>query len=505
MTEPEESPADATSKRDADSSVPLPPPRGRFEPEDPVDRAENWILVRQIGRGGFGEVWLVRHEWKPDQRAIKFCTHPEVRHRLIGHEKTVLLRVMRNAGNHPNIVPLLEYSLKAEIPWLMYEYVEGGTLADALPGWKQFTFAERFERAIGTLHAMTEALGHCHRLLPPIVHRDLKPTNVLMSGDVPRITDFGIGGAAALPAGSESSGTQSEHSVHLPTMLKMARSRIYAAPERAFGSATSPRDDVYALGVIAYQLCLADPTAVPGTDAADTLREHGAPDAMVSLVVKSVAMDPNRRPKDAGEWEQKLAALRASTATTIVPPTQVAPPPPTPSPPIAPPLPQPSPEELAEADYERGLDFDRGRGVEADAIQARAWYEKAAMQGHAGAQYALGMMARLGRRGPQDYAAARMWFEKAAALGHADAQYALGLMCDLGQGLGQDLAQARQWFEKAAAQGHVDAQQCLGALYESGRGVTADRVTAKAWYQKAAAQGSEIARKGLVRLEKRRK
>src|SRR3954467_7687674 len=118
----------------ADSPPPDDATRPRFAPDDPVDRAENWLLVRELGRGGFGEVWLVRHEWKDERRAVKFCTHPDVRHRLIGHEKTVLLRVMRSAGGHPNIVPLLEYSLKAEIPWLMYEYVEGGTLATAIEG-----------------------------------------------------------------------------------------------------------------------------------------------------------------------------------------------------------------------------------------------------------------------------------------------------------------------------------------------------------------------------------
>jgi hypothetical protein len=292
----------------------------------------------------------------------------------------------------------------------------------------------------------------------------------------------------------------------MPTMLKAARSRIYAPPERAFGSPPHPRDDVYALGVIAYQLALGDTSAVPGTDAVDTLRDLGAPDRLISLVVKSVAMDPNRRPKDAGEWEHHLAAMRAP----------VAPPPPPPAPPVfrapppvppAPPPPEPEPDlrEQAETDYQRGIDFERGRGVRPDFAQAREFYEKAAVAGHPGAQYALGLMSRLGRAGPQDYAAARKWFEKAAVQGLADAQYAIGLMCDLGQGLGQDLVEARKWYEKAAGQGHVESQVCLGVLYESGRGVPADPRVARKWYEKAAARGSEMAKKGIERLAKRKK
>ena len=155
--------------------------------------------MRELGRGGFGEVWLVRHEWKPEQRAVKFCTHPNVRHRLIAHEKTVLLRIMRTAGDHPNIVPLLEYSLKAEIPWLMYEYVPGGTLADTIENSPELPPHERFAQSVRTLHAVAGALATLHQLDPPIVHRDLKPHNVLMARRqpaVPRITDFGLGGAA---------------------------------------------------------------------------------------------------------------------------------------------------------------------------------------------------------------------------------------------------------------------------------------------------------------------
>jgi serine/threonine protein kinase len=63
---------------------------------------------------------------------VKFCTHPAVGHRLVTHEKNVIVRVMTEARSHPNIVPLLDCNLDGETPWLMYEYVEGGTLAHAM-------------------------------------------------------------------------------------------------------------------------------------------------------------------------------------------------------------------------------------------------------------------------------------------------------------------------------------------------------------------------------------
>src|SRR5829696_5857348 len=75
------------------------------------------------------------------------------------------------------------------------------------------------------------------------------------------------------------------------------------------GSPPNPRDDVYALGVIAYQMVTADLTAVPGADATQELRDLKVPGELASLIVRSVAVNPDRRPKDATEWESALAAL----------------------------------------------------------------------------------------------------------------------------------------------------------------------------------------------------
>ncbi len=287
-----------------------PAPARVFVKGDTVPGLNSWLLDRKLGGGGFGEVWLARHAWNAAEkpRAVKFCTDPDARHRLVTHERNVVLRVMKYARNHPNVVPLLECNLDGETPWLMYEYVEGGTLAGVIEQWRELSRAERLGRAVRTLHAIAGALAQFHRFDPPLVHRDLKPQNVLMAGSVPRITDFGIG-SVVVPADDGTTVPQTADAARLPAALSAAGTRIYAAPERLLGSGPNPRDDVYALGVIAYQMATADTKVVPGTDASLELRDLKVPDVLVSLIVNSVATNTDRRPKDAGEWETVLAEL----------------------------------------------------------------------------------------------------------------------------------------------------------------------------------------------------
>src|SRR5207237_589637 len=103
--------------------------------------------------------------------------------------------------------------------WLMYEYVEGGTLAEAVREWRPLPLPRRLGRAVRTLRAIAGALGRFHRLDPPLIHRDLKPQNVLMTGKTPRLTDFGIGGAAVAAGrcGARRNGRRSSSPVVHPT------------------------------------------------------------------------------------------------------------------------------------------------------------------------------------------------------------------------------------------------------------------------------------------------
>ena len=137
----------------------------------------------------------------------------------------------------------------------------------------------------------------------------MKPHNVLMAGSVPRVTDFGIGSVVMQPSDDPATGAQTAYAARLPSALHAAGTALYAPPEQRFGSPPDPRDDVYALGIMAFQMVRADLTAVPGADATLELRDLRVPGELVALIVTSIAMNADRRPKDASEWEARLAAL----------------------------------------------------------------------------------------------------------------------------------------------------------------------------------------------------
>lgn len=145
------------------------------------------------------------------------------------------------------------------------------------------------------------------------------------------------------------------------------------------------------------------------------------------------------------------------------------------------------------AQYNVGVMYLTGQGVEKNLIVAARWHRLAADQGLAVAQYGLGVMYYRGDGIEQDYAEAARWFRKAANQGLANAEYNLGVMYFNGQGLKREMYEAVKWISLAAAKGHPEALYRLGVMYETGEPFQADPNQALLWYRKAADAGHKAA------------
>jgi len=154
------------------------------------------------------------------------------------------------------------------------------------------------------------------------------------------------------------------------------------------------------------------------------------------------------------------------------------------------------PDEIADqmsanVQQQLGLTYYYGRyGFKQNYSEALKWFQKAAEQGHAGAQYGLGIMYFGGRGVPKQYAKALKWLQNPAEQGHLTAQYLLGLIHFRGHnGVRQNYPEALKWFQKVAKQGHADAQYLLGRMYYKGYGIPKDYAKALQCFQEAANQG----------------
>jgi len=108
--------------------------------------------------------------------------------------------------------------------------------------------------------------------------------------------------------------------------------------------------------------------------------------------------------------------------------------------------------------------FEAGQGVLLDETMARTWFEKAAAQGMADAQYSLALMLASGRGGAKDKPGSVKWLQKAAAQNLAIAQFNLAQRYEAGQGTETDLVEAYRWFRTASRQGLSDALQSCRSL-----------------------------------------
>jgi WD40 repeat protein/class 3 adenylate cyclase/tRNA A-37 threonylcarbamoyl transferase component Bud32 len=270
--------------------------------------ATRWMLERNLGEGGFGEVWLARHEQLKQERVIKFCFNAE-RARSLKREVT-LFRVLRErVGEHPNIVAIHDVFFEEAPFYIVMDYVEGPTFdrwAAARPGADDAALEPKLE----VIAQVADALQAAHD--SGIIHRDIKPSNVLVTEahGVARakLTDFGVGqvvNAEALAGVTRMGFTQ--------TMLSSGSAsgtQIYMAPEVLSGQPATTRSDIYSLGVVLWQMITGDFTRALTIDWAETVADP----LLREDIQRCVAGDPQKRFAGVAQLAERLRTLRVRRA-----------------------------------------------------------------------------------------------------------------------------------------------------------------------------------------------
>jgi serine/threonine-protein kinase len=284
-------------------------------------------LIEPLGRGGMASVWKAYEAGLDRYIALKVLP-PEFL-----HEETFAARFQREAKviaklEHPNIVPIFAFGIEQGIPWMAMRLVAGGSLYGLL---KQGRLAR--DRAVGIIRSVADALTYAHA--GSVVHRDVKPQNILLDeqGRV-YLADFGIarmveGGAAITRTGLVSGTPQ------------------YMSPEQATGHSLDHRVDIYALGIVAYELFTGSTPFSADTPVAVLLKQVSAPipipakelvpEALLGPLMKSLAKNPDERWQTAAEFataiERGMGIMPTAAAAAVPPlPAMQTPPHPTPLP-----------------------------------------------------------------------------------------------------------------------------------------------------------------------------
>jgi eukaryotic-like serine/threonine-protein kinase len=220
----------------------------------------HYHIISQLGEGGMATVYKAFDTHLERDVAIKVIRTDQFAPSIL---ERILKRFEREAKllgklSHPNIVNVIDYGEYENIPYLVMEYLPGGTLKQMLG--KPYPVQE----AARILLPIARALDYAHR--QGMIHRDVKPSNILITADgEPMLTDFGI----AKLLESEESQTLTGTGVGMGTPE-------YMAPEQWVGKAT-PASDQYSLGVIFYEMLTGRKPYTADTPAAILLKQANDP------------------------------------------------------------------------------------------------------------------------------------------------------------------------------------------------------------------------------------
>ncbi len=279
-------------------------------------RLGKYTLLRRIGRGGMAEVYLARAHGVGDTDrlvAVKLVSSH------MADDAAFVAMLQQEARiatslDHPNIAAVLDFGWSDGEPYLVTEYVHGWSLQEVLRAAANAGSPLPLGCALGILRAVAEALHYAHEARDVegrplgVVHRDVSPSNVLVRFDgVVKVVDFGIAKATSLPTATET-GT-------------LKGKRGYMSPEQCNGLEIDRRSDVFALGILlfevttGYRLFCGDNDfavmnrIVKGEFVRPSEVMPGYPDALERIVVRALSPRRDARQPDAACIQRELEAF----------------------------------------------------------------------------------------------------------------------------------------------------------------------------------------------------
>jgi serine/threonine protein kinase/Tfp pilus assembly protein PilF len=275
-------------------------------------------LVKVLGRGGMGIVWLARDEELGREVALKFL--PD----LMFQDRALLDQLKRETKRcleltHPHIVRIYDFVHDERSGCISMEYVDGETLSNLRAEKEQKVFEP--PEIADWITQLCGALDYAHNHAK-VIHRDLKPSNLMVNqrGDL-KVADFGI--ARSL----------NDSVSRLTAQQGRSGTLIYMSPQQLNGERCTHLEDIYSLGVSIYELLTSKPPFYSGNidrqicervalSMTQRRKELDIEPAVVSevweqTVAACLAKDPSDRPQSAGEVAQRLQLSPAKTGTRV--------------------------------------------------------------------------------------------------------------------------------------------------------------------------------------------
>ena len=258
-----------------------------------------YTIDRELGGGGMSRVFVAREQRLNRDVVVKVIA-PELREGLSADRFTREVRLAARL-QQANIVPVLTAGDADGLAYYIMPFVRGESLRARMAGGARLSMSE----CVNILRDVARALAYAHG--EGIVHRDIKPENILLSAGTAVVTDFGIAKALQASKMNVPSSTLTEIGTSLGTPA-------YMAPEQAVGDAVDHRADIYAWGVVAYELLAAHHPFSHRTTGQQLVAAHisevpaslaggklGLSAVQAGLVMRCLAKSPGDRPQSAAD------------------------------------------------------------------------------------------------------------------------------------------------------------------------------------------------------------